>query len=43
MTFAYGMLLPAALLPYLTVGLAKSDGSDNHAPRPSVETLAGWR
>jgi uncharacterized MAPEG superfamily protein len=43
MTFAYWVLLLAALLPYLTVGLAKSGGFDNHAPRPSLERLAGWR
>jgi uncharacterized MAPEG superfamily protein len=43
MTFAYWMLLVAALLPYLTVGLAKSGGFDNRAPRPSLERLAGWR
>jgi uncharacterized MAPEG superfamily protein len=43
MTCAYWMLLVAALLPYLTVGLAKSGGFDNHAPRPSLERLAGWR
>ena len=43
MTFAYWMLLVAALLPYFTVGLAKSGGFDNHAPRPSLEGLRGWR
>jgi uncharacterized MAPEG superfamily protein len=43
MTFAYWMLLVAALLPYFTIGLAKSGGFDNHAPRPSLESLAGWR
>src|SRR3981081_1637973 len=43
MTFAYWMLLVAALLPYFTVGLAKSGGFDNRAPRPSLESLAGWR
>lgn len=43
MTFAYWMLLVTALLPYLTVGLAKSGGFDNHAPRPSLERLVGWR
>ena len=37
MTFAYWMLLVAALLPYFTGGLAKSGGVDNHAPRPSLE------
>jgi uncharacterized MAPEG superfamily protein len=43
MTFAYWMLLAAALLPYVTVGLAKSGGFDNHAPRPGLESLTGWR
>jgi len=43
MTFAYWMLLVAGLLPYFTVGIAKSGGFDNHAPRPSLESLAGWR
>jgi uncharacterized MAPEG superfamily protein len=43
MTFAYWMLLAAALLPYFTVGLAKSGGFDNHAPRPDLENLTGWR
>jgi uncharacterized MAPEG superfamily protein len=43
MTFAYWMLLVAALLPYFTVGVAKSGGFDNHAPRASLENLEGWR
>jgi uncharacterized MAPEG superfamily protein len=43
MTFAYWMLLAAALLPYLTVVLAKSGGFDNRAPRPGLESLTGWR
>jgi uncharacterized MAPEG superfamily protein len=43
MTFAYWMLLVAASLPYFTVALAKSDGFDNHAPRPGLENLTGWR
>ena len=43
MTFAYWMLLLAALLPYLTVGLAKSGGVDNRAPRVGLEGLSGWR
>ena len=41
MTFAYWMLLITALLPYFTVGLAKSGGFDNHAPRPGLEALYG--
>jgi uncharacterized MAPEG superfamily protein len=43
MTFAYWMLLAAALLPYFTVGLAKSGGFDNRAPRPGLDSLTGWR
>jgi uncharacterized MAPEG superfamily protein len=43
MTFAYWMLLAAALMPYLTIALAKSAGVDNRAPRPSLESLTGWR
>ena len=39
MTFAYWMLIAAAMLPYLTIALAKSAGGiDNRAPRPSLET-----
>jgi uncharacterized MAPEG superfamily protein len=44
MTFAYWMLIAAAVLPYLTIALAKSGGRiDNRAPRPSLDTLSGWR
>ena len=44
MTFANWMVLAAALLPYLTVVLAKWTSSiDNHAARRSMEALAGWR
>jgi len=44
MTFAYWMLIAAALMPYLTIALAKSAGGiDNRAPRPSLERLSGWR
>src|ERR1700726_3708313 len=44
MTFAYWMLIAAAMMPYLTVALAKSAGGiDNRAPRPSLERLSGWR
>lgn len=43
MTFAYWMLLAAALLPYLAIGIAKSGGFDNRAPRLSLEHLDGWR
>ena len=44
MTLAYWMLIAAAMLPYLTIALAKSAGGiDNRAPRPSLESLSGWR
>jgi uncharacterized MAPEG superfamily protein len=43
MTFAYWMLLVAALMPYVTVAFAKSGGVDNRAPRTSLENLTGWR
>ncbi len=44
MTFAYWMLIAAAMLPYFTIALAKSSGGiDNRAPRPSLESLSGWR
>jgi uncharacterized MAPEG superfamily protein len=44
MTFAYWMLIAAAMIPYLTIALAKSAGGiDNRAPRPSLESLSGWR
>jgi uncharacterized MAPEG superfamily protein len=44
MTFAYWMLMVAVMLPYLSIALAKSArGIDNHAPRPSLESLSGWR
>jgi uncharacterized MAPEG superfamily protein len=36
------MLLAAALMPYVTVALAKSGGFDNRTPRPSLENLTGW-
>ena len=40
MTFAYWMLITAAMMPYLTIALAKSAGGiDNRAPRPSLESL----
>jgi uncharacterized MAPEG superfamily protein len=38
------MVLVAALLPYLTVGGAKSmKGYDNAAPRTYLDRLDGWR
>src|ERR1700730_9928457 len=44
MTFAYWMLIAAAMLPYLTIALATSASViDNRAPRPSLESLSGWR
>ena len=44
MNFAYWMVLVAALLPYLTVALAKWPGGiDNSAPRRDMERLEGWR
>ncbi|MGA2088634.1 MAG: MAPEG family protein [Stellaceae bacterium] len=44
MTFAYWMILVAALLPYATVRLARNGVRiDNRAPRPSAEKLKGWR
>ena|ERR1700733_13841382 len=44
MNFAYWMVLVAALLPYLTVALAKWPGGiDNHAPRRDMDKLEGWR
>jgi len=43
MAFAYWMLIAAAMLPYVTVALAKSAGGiDNRAPRPGLEHLSGW-
>src|SRR5208282_2798210 len=44
MTFAYWMILVAALLPYFTVFAAKNGARiDNRAPRASLEKLKGWR
>src|ERR1700751_3901150 len=44
MTIAYWMLIAAVLMPSLTIALAKSAGGvDNRAPRPSLESLSGWR
>lgn len=43
MTFAYWMAVIAALLPYVTVGFAKSAGIDNRSPRADMELLTGWR
>ena len=44
MTIAYWMLIVAVMMPYLTIALAKSAGGvDNRAPRPSLESLSGWR
>jgi uncharacterized MAPEG superfamily protein len=44
MHFSYWMVLVAALLPYITVGAAKSQkGYDNASPRPALDRLSGWR
>jgi uncharacterized MAPEG superfamily protein len=44
MTFAYWMLLAAAMMPYFTIALAKSPGGiDNRAPRTSLQNRSGWR
>ena len=45
MTPAFWMILLAALLPYVTVAIAKLSGSDydNASPRPWSATLTGWR
>ena len=45
MTTAYWMILAAAFLPYLTVGIAKFTGGDydNDHPRAWSATLTGWR
>jgi uncharacterized MAPEG superfamily protein len=45
MTLAEWMILVAALLPYLTVALAKggASGYDNVTPRAWSQRLAGWR
>ncbi len=43
MTFAFWAVLAAAILPYLTTGLAKSGGFDNRAPREWQARLTGWR
>jgi len=43
MHFSYWMVLVAALLPYVTVGGAKSRGIDNARPRESMAKLQGWR
>jgi uncharacterized MAPEG superfamily protein len=45
MNFAYGMILVAALLPYVTVAIAKAGGSgyDNADPRVWAARQTGWR
>ena len=45
MSIALGCLLAAALLPYLTVGIAKFPGAgyDNSNPREWARTLSGLR
>jgi uncharacterized MAPEG superfamily protein len=45
MTLGYWMILVAALLPYITVGLAKggASGYDNAGPRHWADRQQGWR
>lgn len=44
MTLAYWMVLACAMLPYLTVGVAKyRPDYDNAAPRPQLEQAGGYR
>ena len=43
MAFAYWMVLAAAILPYLSVGLAKTGGVSNREPRSGLDALTGWR
>lgn len=44
MTIAYWCVLAAALIPYLTVGFAKSRRDfDNARPREWLARLEGWR
>lgn len=43
MMFAYCMLIAAAMMPYLTIVLAKSAGVDNRAPRPSNAAMSSPR
>ncbi|APV48756.1 hypothetical protein BWI17_03105 [Betaproteobacteria bacterium GR16-43] len=44
MTLAIGCILVAALLPFVTVGMAKyKRGYDNNAPREWEANLKGWR
>ena len=44
MHFSFWMILVAALLPYITVGGAKSQKAyDNASPRAYLDRLQGWR
>jgi uncharacterized MAPEG superfamily protein len=47
MTTAYWCVFIAILMPVLFTGLAKFTGGfmpkDNHAPRPFLDKLSGWR
>jgi uncharacterized MAPEG superfamily protein len=43
MYFAYWMVLAASILPYAAAAYAKRGDVDNHAPRLSLEALAGPR
>ena len=43
MTIAFWCILVAALLPYVSVALAKFSGFNNRSPREWEERLEGWR
>ena len=44
MTLAYWCILAAALLPYITIGMAKyQPGYNNRAPREWETRLEGWQ
>ena len=44
MTISYACVLIAAMLPYISVALAKMQpGFDNKAPRPWLDAQTGWR
>ena len=43
MTIAFWCVLAAGLMPYVFVGIGKSNGLDNNNPRPAALTLTGAR
>jgi uncharacterized MAPEG superfamily protein len=43
MTIALWCVLAAGLMPYIFVGVGKSDGLDNNTPRQAALTLTGVR